>query len=69
MIAMKPPNSFDAEAVRTEKAKLVEAVHHVQQQDAVRGQYAAGRSDDHDVPGYRDEDHVAKDSRPRPTPR
>jgi glucose-6-phosphate 1-dehydrogenase len=63
MIAMEPPNSFDAEAVRSEKAKLLEAIHPIQPGDAVRGQYAAGEVQGHAVPGYRDEVKVAKDSR------
>ena len=38
LIAMEPPVSFDAEAVRTEKAKLVQAVRPVQPEDAVLGE-------------------------------
>ncbi|MCJ2089460.1 glucose-6-phosphate dehydrogenase [Methylobacterium sp. E-005] len=62
MVGMEPPNSFDAEAVRTEKAKLAEAVRPIPPEDAVRGQYTAGTSEGRDVPAYRDEPHVAKDS-------
>ena len=62
MVAMEPPNSFDAEAVRGEKAKLVEAVRPVRPEDAVRGQYAAGRVEGRAVSAYRDEPDVAKDS-------
>ncbi len=62
VVAMEPPNSFDAEAVRSEKAKLIEAVRPIQPADAVRGQYAAGQEFGHDVPGYRAEAHVAPDS-------
>ncbi len=63
MIAMEPPNSFDAEAVRNEKAKLLQAIHPVSVEDVVRGQYAAGRVMGQDVPAYRDEPDVDKDSR------
>ncbi|HLH51720.1 MAG TPA: glucose-6-phosphate dehydrogenase [Roseiarcus sp.] len=63
MAAMEAPGSFDAEAVRSEKAKLVRAVRPIQPGDAARGQYAAGRLDGRALPGYRDEPHVAKDSR------
>ena len=63
MIAMEPPNSFDAEAVRNEKAKLLQAIHPVRPKDVVRGQYAAGKVLGQDVPAYRDEPNVAKDSR------
>lgn len=62
MVAMEPPNSFAAEAVRTEKAKLVEAVRPVTPEHAVRGQYTAGRIEGRDVPAYRDEPNVDRDS-------
>ena len=63
MIAMEPPNSFDAEAVRNEKAKLLQAIHPVLPDDVVRGQYAAGSVAGHDVIAYRSEPDVAPDSR------
>jgi glucose-6-phosphate 1-dehydrogenase len=63
MVAMEPPNSFDAEAVRDEKAKLLMAIQPVKVEDVVRGQYTAGRLMDHDVPGYKEEPDVAHDSR------
>ena len=59
VICMEPPNSFDAEDVRAEKAKLVRAVRPIQPGDAVRGQYAAGREIGRDVLGYREEPHVS----------
>ncbi|GJE53677.1 glucose-6-phosphate dehydrogenase [Methylobacterium thuringiense] len=62
MVAMEPPNSFDAEAVRTEKAKLAEAVKPIQPDQAVRGQYAAGTEHGKDVAGYRDEPNVDEKS-------
>ena len=62
MVAMEPPGSFDAEAVRDEKTRLVTAIRPVSPQDAVRGQYAAGREEGKAVPAYRDEPDVAKDS-------
>ncbi|GEL42378.1 glucose-6-phosphate 1-dehydrogenase [Methylorubrum extorquens] len=63
MVAMEPPSAFDAEIVRDEKTKLVGAIRPVRPENAVRGQYAAGREDGKDVPAYRDEPDVAKDSR------
>ncbi len=63
MVAMEPPNSFDAEDVRAEKAKLIQAIRIVQPDEAVRGQYGAGQEFGHDVPGYRQEPNVAPDSR------
>ncbi|MFD0933721.1 glucose-6-phosphate dehydrogenase, partial [Methylobacterium trifolii] len=62
MVAMEPPNSFGAEAVRSEKAKLAQAVKPIRPDHAVRGQYAAGTLEGAAVPGYRDEPHVAGDS-------
>ena len=66
MTAMEPPNSFDADAVRAEKAKVLQAIkpldaEHVAR-DVVRGQYGAGRVKDKDVSGYRQEPDVARDS-------
>jgi glucose-6-phosphate 1-dehydrogenase len=58
MVAMEPPNSFDAEAVRSEKAKLLQAVRPVAPENVVRGQYAAGNVQGIDVPGYRQEHGV-----------
>ena len=63
MIAMEAPASLDAEAVRNEKAKLLEAIRPLRPEDAVRGQYGAGIVDGHAVLGYRDEERVARDSR------
>jgi glucose-6-phosphate 1-dehydrogenase len=62
MVAMEAPNSFDAEAVRNEKAKVLHAIRPVAPDDVVRGQYAAGHVLGHDVPAYRDEPGVAPDS-------
>ncbi len=67
MIGMEPPNSFDAEAVRNEKAKLLAAVRGPLPADvgteAVRGRYVAGRAGGTEVPDYLDEAEVASDSR------
>ena len=63
MIAMEPPNSFEAEAVRSEKAKLLQAIHPIQPDQAVRGQYSAGEVQGHQANAYRDEPNVAKDSK------
>jgi glucose-6-phosphate 1-dehydrogenase len=62
ILAMEPPNSFDPEDVRTEKAKLVDAIRPVRPEDAVRGQYAAGQEFGVGVPAYRDEPDVSPDS-------
>jgi glucose-6-phosphate 1-dehydrogenase len=56
MVAMEPPASFDPEALRDERQKVLQAVRPIAEPDAarhsVRGQYA----------GYREEDGVRPDS-------
>ena len=65
MTAMEAPNSFDANAVRSEKAKVIEAARVCDKNihcSAVRGQYSEGKIDGEAVPGYRHEPDVAPDS-------
>jgi glucose-6-phosphate 1-dehydrogenase len=62
MTAMEPPGSFSADAVRDKRAELLDAVHPIAAEDAVRGQYAAGKIGREKVKAYRTEDDVAKDS-------
>jgi glucose-6-phosphate 1-dehydrogenase len=63
MTAMEAPGSFDAESVRNEKAKLLEAIRPILPENAARGQYSAGAVGGTPVKAYRDEDDVANDSR------
>ena len=63
LVAMEPPISFDAEQIRTEKVKVVEAIAPIRRENVVFGQYDAGSIDGVAVPGYRDEDDVASGSR------
>ncbi|CAA2138734.1 glucose-6-phosphate dehydrogenase [Methylobacterium bullatum] len=63
MVAMEPPGSFDAEDIRNEKARILEAVRPATPNRAVRGQYAPGEEHGHAVRGYREEADVAADSR------
>jgi glucose-6-phosphate 1-dehydrogenase len=66
MTAMEAPNSFSADAVRTEKAKVIEAIRVVSVDQvpnvAVRGQYGRGCIDNRNVPEYREEPDVAAES-------
>jgi glucose-6-phosphate 1-dehydrogenase len=66
LTAMEPPNSFAADAVRTEKDKVLEAVIPLDDDDlhrnVVRGQYTAGVVRGQPVKGYREEEGVAPDS-------
>ena len=62
MTAMEPPISFDSEAVRDEKAKVLHAIQPLSPEDvlikAVRGQYGPGTLQEKTVPGYRSEPQV-----------
>ena len=55
MIAMEPPISFDAEAIRTEKGKVIGAIQPIDPAKAIRGRYGAGTLAGKDVPAYVDE--------------
>jgi len=59
MVAMEPPAGFDARAVRSRKTDVFTAMHTVQPEDAVRGQYGPGTGD---VVGYRQEKDVDPNS-------
>lgn len=67
MVAMEPPTSFAANAVRNEKAKVLEAVRLCSAEEAlhcsVRGQYGPGIVQGEPVVGYRQGPDVAPDSR------
>ncbi|MFN2425446.1 MAG: glucose-6-phosphate dehydrogenase [Candidatus Binatia bacterium] len=62
LIALEPPISFDADAVRDEQSKVLRAVQPMAPEDvltrAVRGQYGAGRVGDRHMVDYRQEDRV-----------
>src|SRR4051794_4679831 len=66
MTAMEAPNSFSADAIRSEKAKVIEAVRlcdpHDMTCNAVRGQYSPGIVEGEQVAGYREEPDVAPNS-------
>jgi glucose-6-phosphate 1-dehydrogenase len=62
MIGMEPPISFDCDAVRTKKTELLQAIHPISPDNAIRGQYGEGVIMSQKVKGYRDEPDVARDS-------
>src|SRR5436305_988294 len=64
LTAMEEPVSFDAEAIRTEKLKVLNAVSlpKDKQHYAIRGQYEQGWLAGDRVPGYLDEEDVPTDS-------
>lgn len=51
LIAMEPPHSFEPDAVRDEKLKVIRALDPVRPEDVVRGQYVAMNG----TPGFLDE--------------
>jgi glucose-6-phosphate 1-dehydrogenase len=63
LIAMEIPSSFNPEAIRNEKVKVLDAITPVLPQDAVFGQYSKGTVAGCEVPGYVQESQVAADSR------
>jgi glucose-6-phosphate 1-dehydrogenase len=52
LVAMEPPVSFDAEAIRDEKVKVLQSIRTLTPDDVVLGQYAAGRIGGRTVRGY-----------------
>lgn len=66
LTAMEPPNSLDADSIRTEKLKVLQATRladvHNLELSAVRGQYSAGWMKGKPVPGYREEPGVDPNS-------
>jgi glucose-6-phosphate 1-dehydrogenase len=63
LVAMEPPISFDAEQIRNEKVKVIQAIAPIRRESVVFGQYDTGSIDGVAVPGYREEEDVAVDSR------
>jgi glucose-6-phosphate 1-dehydrogenase len=63
LTAMEPPSRFEADAVRTEKLKAIEAIHPLNKDsafaDVVRGQYTAGSVQGKPVAAYREAPGVA----------
>ncbi len=59
LVAMEPPSSMDANALRDEKLKVLRSLKPITEANAaqmtVRGQYKAGASDSGAVAGYQDE--------------
>lgn len=62
LTAMEPPNALDADSIRTEKVKVIQAARladlHNLEYSAILGQYSAGWMKGKQVPGYREEPGV-----------
>jgi glucose-6-phosphate 1-dehydrogenase len=67
LVAVEPPASFDATAVRNEKLKVLQSIRPFDlgmvAQSVARGQYAGGTIEGKGVPGYRSEPGVSPTSR------
>ncbi|WP_337266362.1 glucose-6-phosphate dehydrogenase [Oryzifoliimicrobium ureilyticus] len=67
MIAMEPPNGFGAEAIRSEKSKVLSALRiytpEEAREHAVRGVYSAGSVNGKEVPAYHDTQDVDPNSK------
>src|SRR5208283_3912464 len=65
LTAMEPPISLSADAVRSEKVKVLRALRPMERQrvhdHVIRGQYGRGFVRADEVPGYREEPDVAPD--------
>lgn len=55
LVAMEPPASFDATAIRDEKVKVLRSLRKMEAGNSVTGQYQAGAIAGVAVPGYDDE--------------
>jgi glucose-6-phosphate 1-dehydrogenase len=66
LVAMEPPATFDADALRDEKVKVLRAIEPMDAaqvaENVVRGQYGEGWVTGEDVPGYRREAAVNPES-------
>jgi glucose-6-phosphate 1-dehydrogenase len=67
MVAMEPPSSNDADAIRDEKLKVLRSLQPFDDEsvarNVVRGQYRAGFAEGQPVPGYQEEEKVPAGSR------
>lgn len=61
-VAMEPPASFNADAIRNEKVKVLQSIMGVDPSGVVFGRYEAGTVDSSEVVGYLDEEDVPGDS-------
>jgi glucose-6-phosphate 1-dehydrogenase len=66
LTAMEPPNSLEADSIRGEKVKVLQATRLANPDDimmtATRGQYTNGWMKGQTIPGYREEDGASAES-------
>ncbi|MGR3912316.1 MAG: glucose-6-phosphate dehydrogenase [Candidatus Rhabdochlamydia sp.] len=58
LIAMEPPVTLDAEAIRNEKVKVLQAMRPLTPENIIRAQYASGIIHEQEVLSYREEKSV-----------
>jgi glucose-6-phosphate 1-dehydrogenase len=67
LVAMEPPSSMEPDSIRNETMKVFQSLRPLSDDDVprqvIRGQYLSSQIGDKRVPGYRDEQGVAPDSR------
>jgi glucose-6-phosphate 1-dehydrogenase len=63
LVAMEVPSAFEASAIREEKVKALRSIAPISPNDAVFGQYTAGRIGGQPVVGYREEPGVSPTSK------
>ncbi|MHB1638699.1 MAG: glucose-6-phosphate dehydrogenase [Candidatus Dormibacteria bacterium] len=62
LTCMSPPSSFDPEALRDEKVKVLQSIRPVAPAEVIRGQYTRGSVNGKMMPGYRELEGVSPDS-------
>ncbi|WP_068081501.1 glucose-6-phosphate dehydrogenase [Novosphingobium rosa] len=62
LVAMEPPINLEAESLRNEKVKVIDAIQPIAPEDAVRGAYTAGKIGKEKVPAFRETEDVSPDS-------
>jgi glucose-6-phosphate 1-dehydrogenase len=66
LVAMEPPISFDGDAIRDQKVRVLQAIKPMDDEEiirnSVRGQYGSGFVEGTPVPGYREEPSEGRDS-------
>ncbi len=67
IIAMEPPSSFDSDSIRNEIVKVFQSLRPLKEEnvieDVIRGQYLASKIKGENVPGYREEKGVDRNSK------
>jgi len=63
LVAMEPPTTFESDAIRNEKIKILHQITPIKSEDVVFGQYTEGMINGKKVRGYREESGVSPESK------